>query len=93
MGLGGAIVGLAAAPALAASSLSVSPNGTITSNTTVNATGSDGGNATAINQSRTLTLVLSDPNGGNVQQWSSGSVDSTKAASVKGSLDTSGAIN
>jgi len=93
IGLGGAIAGMVATPALAAASLSVSPSGTITDNTTVTATGNDGGNATAINQSRTLTLTLSDPNGGALQQWSSGSVASTKAASVKGSLDTAGAIN
>jgi len=93
VGIGSAIVGLAASPALAASSLSVSPSGTITSNTTVTATGSDGANATALGQSRTLTLVLSDPNGSNVQSWSSGSVASTKSASVKGTFDTTGAIN
>src|SRR4051794_16110076 len=93
IGIGGSIVALAASPALAASSLSVSPSGTVTGNTTVTATGNDSGNATAINQSRTLTLVLSDPNGGSLQQWSSGSVPSTRSATVKGSFDTAGAIN
>jgi len=93
VGMGGAVVGLAAAPALASSSLTVSPSGTITSNTTVTATGTDSANATAIGQSRTLTLNLSDPSGGSLQQWSSGSIASTKSASVKGSLDTTGAIN
>jgi hypothetical protein len=89
VGIGGSVICLAASPALAASSLSVSPNGTVTSNTTISATGSDGANATAIGQSRTLTLALADPNGDNVKQWTSGSVPSTQRASVKGSFDSS----
>jgi hypothetical protein len=93
VGITGAVVGMAATPAFAASSLTVSPGSTVTSNGTVSATGSDSGSATAIGQTRTLTLTLTTPDGQSGGSWSSGKVDSTQSATVKGSFATDNAIN
>ena len=93
VGITGAVVGMAATPAFAAASLTISPGSTVTSNGTVSATGTDSGSTTAIGQSRTLNLSLSTPDGQSGGSWSSGSVSSTRSATVKGSFDTSNAIN
>jgi len=93
VGITGAVVGMAATPAFAAASLSISPGSTVTSDGTVSATGTDSGNTAAIGQSRTLSLVLTTPDGQSGGSWSSGSVSSTKTATVKGSFDTVNAIN
>lgn len=91
-GVAGAGLVLTAAPALAATSLTVSPGTTVTSDGTVAATGTDSANSTAIGQSRTLTLQLAMPDG-STKQWSSGSVASTQKATVSGSFDTAGGVN
>jgi hypothetical protein len=91
-GLTGGALAMAAAPAFAAASLTVSPSGTLTSDGTVTANGTDSGDSTAIGQSRTLTLQLDTPDGQS-KQWSSGSVPSTRNASVSGSFSTAGGVN
>ncbi|MBV9291166.1 MAG: hypothetical protein JO222_01855 [Frankiales bacterium] len=95
LGLAGAAVGLAATPALAASSIAVTSGSssvagaTLSSYSTLQVSGSDSAtDSTGLSRSRTLSLTVSRPgNGGTVHLAADKSVRSSSAGSISGSLD------
>lgn len=96
LGLAGAVVGLAAAPALAAASLTVRVGGssvdgsTLRQNATLQVTGSDTAtDRTGLSRSRTLSLSVNRPDAGNYPLAPDKKVASDADGTISGSLDTS----
>jgi len=94
LGLAGAIVAMAAAPALASSSLSVTQGGssvagqTVSSSGGITASGSDTApDPTGLSAKRTLTLTVTPPGGSAANLTSPKSVASNQAGSISGTLD------
>lgn len=95
LSVAGAVVVLAAAPALAATSLSVRADGasldgsTLRDNTTIQVVGSDTApDRTGLSRSRTLSLSVDRPDAGRYQLAPQQTVRSNVNGSINGSLDT-----
>jgi hypothetical protein len=94
LGFAGMLVGMAAAPALASSSLSVTQGGssvsgqTSSSSSGITASGSDSApDATGLSAKRTLTLTVTPPGGSAANLAAPKSVASNQAGSISGTFD------
>lgn len=94
LGFAGVLVSMAATPALASSSLSVTQGGssvagqTVSSSSGVTASGSDSApDATGLSAKRTLTLTVTPPGGSAANLASPKSVASNQAGSISGTFD------
>ena len=94
LGIAGAVVAMAATPALASSSLAVTQGGssvagqTVSSSSGITASGSDSApDPTGLSAKRTLTLTVTPPGGSAVNLAAPKSVASNQAGSISGTLD------